>query len=258
MSGAAFRQWNIRVGNLFFRHRNALFPVLFALVAVVARPRVLFGRPIVDRLVAQLGVVMALAGQAVRLLTIGYKYIERGGREGRVYASHLVQGDVYALIRNPMYLGNGLIAAGITMVAGAPLLYVVVLPFFLFVYQAIVAAEETYLRARFGADYERYCACVPRWVPSLRRAAAVLAGRPYDWRKAIRKDLSTITGLLTGLILLPVWRAVGFDGWAATAPRLARALAWELAVLAGYGVLVYVKKRRWVFYAERKGAAVGS
>ena len=242
------RDLNIAVGNFFFKYRNALFPVLFLLAVGIGRPKVIADDPGTDRLLAGLGVLVTLTGQAVRLFTIGYEYIERGGKEGKVFASRLVQGDVYSLTRNPMYLGNALIATGITMVSGAPLLYVAVLPFFLFVYQAIVAAEEAYLRKRFGAEYDRYCASVPRWIPSVGRTISVLSGKPYDWRKAVRKELSTMAGLLTGLILLPVWRQIFLSGWSAAKDRLVHALVLEAILLAGYALLAYSKRQRWLFY----------
>ena len=198
--------WNIAVGDFFFKYRNALFPVLFALAALIGRPQVILGNPALDRALGVCGVLVALTGQLVRLITIGYEYIERGGKEGKVYASRLVQGGVYALTRNPMYLGNGLIAIGMTMVAGAPLIYLIVLPLFLYIYQAIIAAEETYLRRQFGAEYERYCAAVNRLLPALDKARRVLAPLSYNWRQAVRKDLSTMAGLFLGLILLPVFR----------------------------------------------------
>ena len=241
------RRWDVAAGNFFFKHRNALFPGLFVMVALVGRPRVI-GGPRLDRLLTTAGVLIALAGQGLRLLTIGYEYIERGGKEGKVYASRLVVGGVYALTRNPMYLGNMLIAVGMTMVSGAPSVYLIVLPFFLLVYQAIIAAEEAYLRGRFGSDYEAYCASVPRVIPSWRRIGSSLAGRPHDWRRAFRRDLSTMAGLLTGLLLLPVWRMLFLKGFAAAQAEAPPMLALEVVVLIAYGVLIYMKKRRWLFY----------
>ena len=35
-------------------------------------------------------------------------------------------------------------------------------------YTFVVLYEEPTLRKSFGADYERYCATVPRWIPHLR------------------------------------------------------------------------------------------
>ena len=138
------------------------------------------------------------------------------------------------------------------LVAGSPLMVGLVLPFFLFVYQAIVAAEEAYLRGRFGERYAQYCAAVPRWWPDLRRAGAAFSGQRYQWRRAIRKDLSTLLGLFTGLIFLPVWRIYGVGGWEAAKASAARAVLWETGVFAVYGVLYVCKKRRKFLYAAEE------
>ncbi len=242
------RQLNIAVGNYFFRYRNALFPVLFVLAGLLGRPRLILSDPRVDALLSWCGVPIALLGQAIRLITIGYEYIERGGRAGKVYASHLVHGGVYALTRNPMYLGNALIAVGLTVLAGSPLLYLVVLPFFLFVYQAIVAAEEAYLRRQFGAEYAAYCARVPQWLPAWSRIGPALSGLDYDWRKAVRKELSTLTGLLLGLICLPVLRGYWLRGWQAVHDRAIVSGMGVLVVLLLFPVLAQLKKHRKLFY----------
>ena len=242
------RGWNIAVGNFFFRYRNALFPVVFVLVVPFLRPTVILGSPTLDCLLTSIGAAVAVVGELVRLATIGFEYIERGGKAGKVYASQLVQGGVYSLTRNPMYLGNALIAIGLTMVAGAPLIYGVVLPFFLFVYQAIVSAEETYLRTRFSEEYDQYCARVHRFLPSWRQLPRALAGMRYDWKRAVRKELSTLTGLLIGLILLPVWRTSWLKGWAAAAAAAPGAIVAVIGVLMLFGLSVYLKTRKQVFY----------
>ena len=247
------RRWTVAVGDFFFKYRNGLFPLLFVLAALVARPRTI-GTPALDRTLVLCGMVVALAGELVRLVTIGYEYIERGGKAGKVYASRLVQGGVYALTRNPMYLGNGLIAIGMTMVAGAPLLYAAVLPLFLYIYHAIIAAEEAYLRRQFGAEYEAYCASVNRIVPSLSKARQALGRLKYRWREAVRKDLSTMAGLLLGLILLPAGRRIWLDGWAAVREDVPRILGGAAGVLAVYAIAVALKRQRKVFYEPESGA----
>lgn len=239
---------SVAVGNAFFRVRNTLFPILIVLAVLAGRPRVILGRADVDRALGLAGIVVALAGQAVRLVTIGYEYIERGGKDGKVYASRLVDGGVYAVVRNPMYVGNALIAAGMTLVAGSPIISLVVLPFFLFIYHTIVSSEEAYLGRQFGPAYQDYCARVPRWMPSLRRLGSVLAGGRYEWRRAVRKELSTMAGLFTGLVLLPVWRTFFLKGFDAAKQAAPRAVALELLVLVTFGVLVYFKQQRRFFY----------
>ncbi|MBI4355062.1 MAG: isoprenylcysteine carboxylmethyltransferase family protein [Candidatus Omnitrophica bacterium] len=244
-SAAAEPWWlrgNIAAGQFFFRYRNTLFPLLFGLAALCLRPRVILDRPGLDRGLVIAGMGVAVSGELVRLVTIGYEYIERGGKQGRVYASRLVQGGVYGLTRNPMYVGNGLIAIGVSMVTGAPAAYLVLIPLFLFIYQAIVAAEEAYLHRQFGAEYAAYCARVPRFLPSFRGAGHAFAGMRYHWRRSVRQDLSTITALAMALVLLPFWRRLCLDGWVAARPAWARTATLALAVLAGYGILHRLKK----------------
>ena len=243
-------RWNIAVGNFFFKYRNALFPVLFALAALIGRPQVILGNPALDRVLGVCGALVALTGQLVRLVTIGYEYIERGGKEGKVYASRLVQGGVYALTRNPMYLGNGLIAIGMAMVAGAPLIYLFVLPLFLYIYHTIIAAEEAYLRRQFGAEYERYRKRVNRLLPSLGRAGEVLGQLAYNWRQAVRKDLSTMAALFLALVLLPAWRRLQLEGWENIQDDALEIGVAALVVLGLYGIAATLKRQRKVFYVR--------
>ncbi len=87
-------------------------------------------------------------------------------------ASVLVTTGANALTRNPMYVGlTGLLVAN-AIRSGSWRALLPVLGFVVFLERTQVAAEETALRARFGADYDAYCAAVPRWVG---RAAAVRA-----------------------------------------------------------------------------------
>jgi hypothetical protein len=193
------------------------------------------------------GMVLALLGQGVRLITIGFEYIHRGGKDGQVYAGRLVRGGVYGITRNPMYVGNALIAIGMTMYFGSPWGYLVVIPFFLFVYQAIIAAEESYLREKFGSEYEDYENSVNRFVPKLSRVHDSFAGMRFDWRRSIKKDLGTIVGLTIGLIMVPVWRAYFLQGLGAAELAALRALWLTLGVMALYFFLLKRKRSGRLF-----------
>ena len=241
--GFSAARWNIAAGNFFFHYRNAIFPSVIAVTVLLFRPQIILGDPGLDRLLVLCGAAIALAGEAIRLTTIGFEYIERGGKQGKVYASKLVQGGVYALTRNPMYVGNALIAIGIAMVTGTRGAYLVLIPLFLFIYQAIVSAEEAYLRPRFGRDYDEYCAKVNRFLPSLGRAPEAFAGMRYNWKRAVLQDLSTIIGLSFGLALLPFWRLIFLQGFDAAKQAVPLALLQSAVILAVYGVLHRMKKR---------------
>ena len=116
---------------------------------------------------AALGFATSAAGEFVRASTIGLQYIVRGGRDRRVYAKDLVTGGLYSHTRNPMYVGNMLILVGLAIASNSWTCVAVAIPFYAFVCAAIVAAEERYLRDRFGADFDAYCRDVPRWLPRL-------------------------------------------------------------------------------------------
>ncbi|MFQ5799927.1 MAG: methyltransferase family protein, partial [Bacteroidota bacterium] len=189
------RYWNIILGTFFFRYRNLLFPGVILFAAIVTRPRIMLGSPSLDRILIVSGTAVALGGEVVRLFTIGLDYIHRGGKDSQVYARRLVQGGVYAITRNPMYVGNVLIAIGMTMATSSPLAYVLIIPLFLFVYHTIVLAEEKYLRNKFGSEYDNYCDKVNRFVPPMSGILSLFSGLRYDWKRALRKDLGTITGL---------------------------------------------------------------
>jgi protein-S-isoprenylcysteine O-methyltransferase Ste14 len=236
------RSLNVAVGNFFFQYRNRLFPLIFLLAALTLRPSIMFGSPVADRLVAACGMIIILLGEAVRLLTIGFEYIHRGGKEGRVYAGRLVQGGVFALVRNPMYIGNVLIAVGMTMFLRSPLGYVILIPLFLFLYQALTAAEEAYLCDRFGSDYEEYCAKVNRFLPRLEHIPEAFSGMRFDWRRSLRKDLGTVVGLTMGLILIPIWRSYLLYGWSVTGSTISFPLKLSLAITLGYLILLRLKK----------------
>lgn len=234
--------WNITIGNFFFRYRNALFPAIFAVGSLTLRPKIMFDNLVVDQFLAAIGIGVALLGQAVRLITIGFEYIHRGGKDGQVYAGRLVRGGVYGITRNPMYVGNGLISIGMTMLLGSPMGYVILIPFFLFVYQAIVATEEAYLRKTFAGEYADYASSVNRYVPKLSRVAESFVEMRLDWRRSIKKDLGTIVGLTIGFILLPVWRSYLLHGVEETKTATIRALWLSLAIAALYLFLLKLKR----------------
>ena len=56
---------------------------------------------------------------------------------------------------------------GLALVVDAPMFYVVALPIMVFMYASIIAAEEAYLRDKFGAEFDAYCARVNRILPRL-------------------------------------------------------------------------------------------
>lgn len=79
-------------------------------------------------------------------------------------ASSLVQGGIYRLTRNPMYLGFllMLLAWALHIATLAALMVLPVFAAYLTVFQ--IQPEERALRARFGPGFDTYMAQVRRWL----------------------------------------------------------------------------------------------
>jgi hypothetical protein len=151
------------------------------------------------------GLLVAMSGQLLRVLVIGLQYITRGGQNRQVWANSLVEGGMFAHSRNPLYVGNLLIILGLAIVHNGWAMYLVTVPAFLFIYAAIVSAEEEYLRTRFGDAYVAYCSRVPRWLPSLSGVMVTIKRGSFDTLKVLRKEYGTPFAWLSGFLLLLVW-----------------------------------------------------
>jgi protein-S-isoprenylcysteine O-methyltransferase Ste14 len=141
-------------------------------------------------------------GQAIRGATIGLAYIVRGGKDKKVYAEHLVSTGIFSHCRNPLYVGNILMLLGVGILANSLIYVAIIMPLFLFIYQAIVLAEEHFLRGKFGADFDAYCAKVNRWIPSLKGISATFSSMEFNWKRWVLKEYTTQFIWLAGIVLL--------------------------------------------------------
>jgi protein-S-isoprenylcysteine O-methyltransferase Ste14 len=75
----------------------------------------------------------------------------------------LVTGGIYRHLRNPMYVGLGLIIAGIGIGFASEWTLLLLIPAALILHYGVVLREERYLSRKFGDDYRRFCSEVPRY-----------------------------------------------------------------------------------------------
>ena len=194
----------VEFGRYSFRWRGLLMPIALVLV-LIPGPKVL-AEPWVAGLI---GWPIAVLGELVRVATIGLDYIIRGGKDRQVYAERLVTRGFYEHTRNPMYFGNLLLLVGFALGANSWLLLAIGVPLAVLLHVGIVAAEEEFLRTRFGAEYEDYSRRVPRLVPRLSGLGATLKGMAFDWRRVLVKEFYAPLGWLSGLaiiVALNEWR----------------------------------------------------
>ena len=195
----------VEIGNFFFKYRNWLFIIFYALLFVPYVPQLFtaerFGEnyfwwPII------IGLVITIAGQAIRAATIGLAYIIRGGKDNKVYAEDLVTIGIFAHCRNPLYVGNILMIAGVGILSNSLLYVAIMIPFFLFIYQAIVLAEENFLRNKFGEQFNNYCSRVNRWFPSFAGMGKTFSSMRFNWKRYVAKEHTTTFIWLCGVVLL--------------------------------------------------------
>jgi len=227
----------IRIGNFFFHYRNALFPLAYLLLFLNG-PRIIADY----RLAVAGGLIVALAGQGLRAVTIGLEYIIRGGRNRQVYAEKLVQGGIFAHCRNPLYLGNFLVILGLGIACNSRLFLAIGIPFFFFAYWAIIAAEENFLRSKFGDEFAAYCARVNRLVPNFSGLGSTLQGMRFNWRRLISAEYGSTYAWLAAIILLTLKNL-----WTSGDYQRRQGMVWVLwslllLVTVAYGIARYLKK----------------
>jgi len=235
----------VNLGNFFFRYRNTIGPVVFLLAIAAGTPSYPLNRPDLNLILDAVGIVVALLGQILRILTIGYDYIERGGRNRRVYASKLVQGGVFAHCRNPLYLGNILLALGIALVIHSLVFYLTVLPLVALAYISIVSSEERFLREKFGEEYVQYCKRVNRWIPRWKGWTASIAHMAFNWRRVLVKEYNTLFVAALAMVAVKIWSDYQVQGAAALPSRSALSLAFALW-LSFYIIVRSLKKSGWI------------
>lgn len=178
---------------LVFKNRGALLSIPALMLAA-------FGKP--SAFSVTVGLPIALAGELLRCWAVGYSGVTT--REDHVIAPELVTAGPYAYVRNPLYVGNFITAAGFAIAftggnsAGKRLgLIAASLGTMAAVYGVIIPHEEQYLRSEFGEPYERYCACVPQIVP-----ATTPAGEQRgEWKPDVIANAEKNTFLTFGAML---------------------------------------------------------
>jgi len=76
----------------------------------------------------------------------------------------LATGGLYRFSRNPIYLGFGLTYIGFAVAMDSPIALAMLAPCLIVIDRFVIAREERYLSARFGAEYEAYKGRVRRWL----------------------------------------------------------------------------------------------
>ncbi len=233
----------VKIGNFFFHHRNYLFPFIY-LILFIPGPQITPYYPIV----LIVGLSISTFGQAVRILTIGLVYIQRGGRNRKIYADGLVTEGIFSHCRNPMYVGNVLMLTGMAILSNSLLSALIISPFFIFIYQTIILAEEDFLHGKFGLDYEKYYANTNQWFPRIKGLAHTINSMQFRTKDAVFNEYNTTYLWMTGIVMLvsvKLYRMHGSSYFETHLPKLAG--LWILITIVYLSLKLIAKKKLFFF-----------
>ncbi len=227
-------------GAFFFRWRSFL-PILLvpAFVASFLGPRILFGDPALT-LTWQIGCfLVATLGVGVRVLVIGTSPRGTSGRNTREQKADVLNTTgPYSLVRHPLYVGNYLIALGLSGFPRTWFLPIIVTLAALLYYERIAAREEQYLEEKFGEAFERWARETPAVLPTFAHYRPSLI--PFRWRVALAREFYAIFVVTAAFFALDALDTYVASGW----PR--PHLLWTIIFLTGalfFVVMRTLKKR---------------
>ena len=110
------------------------------------------------------GIGVWLAGFALAVVAI--VQFRRAGTDVQTHTptAVIVDTGIFALSRNPIYVGGHIGLLGAAMALDSLWVLAMLIPFYLVIRYGVVAREEAYLEAKFGAVYLDYKARVRRWL----------------------------------------------------------------------------------------------
>ncbi len=222
------RSRSVSFGRWLFRWRGLTPVPVIAAVAFLALRTLRASPPRGAHLAALAGLGACLLGQALRAWVRGVVTTDSSNQGRSLSAGTLNIAGAYRFTRNPLYLGNLLLVAGLLVQVPDPLAWLLGLGFFFGQYYFIIRAEEDYLLSRFGDPYRRLLAEVPRFFPRFTPAPAGPAGA-FDGKRALFTEHNTAAAWLSGLFFLSLLRA--------EAQRPAPSLATALPALAGFAAV---------------------
>ena len=180
------------IRKLIFKYRSYT-PVPFLLVMIW------FAQPTILSLVA--GCAVVLTGELIRFWGVSIAGAETR-TTGTVGGTFLITNGPFSYVRNPLYVGNMMLYAGVGIMSMAlfPWMLLVAISWFYLQYYLIVTREEEYLAATFGGEFDEYRRNVRRFVPRLTPYRSVRpAAKTVDPSEGLSSEKRTLQAI--GLVL---------------------------------------------------------
>lgn len=176
------------VSPFFFRWRGYLLLLLFPIILLSFTG---FSYPVGSHtfdLLLEIGCfLISLLGLSIRVLTVGTVPHGTSGRSTRKpKGDFLNTTGMYSIVRHPLYLGNYMIALGISLFPRTWFLPVILSLGFILHYERVIFSEEDYLERRFGDQFRSWAAKVPIIIPRFRNYQPPKLS--FNWKAALRRE----------------------------------------------------------------------
>lgn len=179
------------------RHRVMIARVIWLLLAIYV-----FGierQPIQDLAssVGVTGIIITLLGVAVRSISAGIL------QKNEVLATT----GIYAIVRNPLYLGSLLMLLGVNIIIFHPLVLVVSAALFALTYIPTILNEESGLLHHYGKEWEAYARSTPRLLPNPMRFGELTRLKWSGAQWYHNHEHNTVLAAVAVLVLLQLYNS---------------------------------------------------
>jgi protein-S-isoprenylcysteine O-methyltransferase Ste14 len=182
-------------GAWLFRYRSFL-PVPLALILLFVRK----GQSD-STLVVPGGILLVSAGQILRLWAV--RHIGTISRTRTTRYGPLMTAGPYAIVRNPLYVGNWLLWTGFTLWSRLLWMLPVAWLIFFFQYRAIARWEASFIRSKYTTAYDKYARQVRAWLPRWPPMSDLKPLLPlHPWRDVLFSERGTLIAVLVMAALL--------------------------------------------------------
>jgi protein-S-isoprenylcysteine O-methyltransferase Ste14 len=236
-------------GEYFFQWRSYL-PLAMAVLFILALAQ--FWYPFAGRglnLAWDGGcLAVALVGQVVRFFTVGFVPRGTSGRNTRGQVAEVLNTTgMYAVVRNPIYLGNFIIWFGLSLFMKSVWFTTVICLFFTVFYERIIFREEAFLRQKFGDAFMEWAAVTPVILPKFRNWRP--PSLPFSFKSAINREYGTFFAIITTFTVLQV-----LGGLFSYGTLTIDAIWVRLFIFSGilYLTIRYLKKKTKVLATENR------
>lgn len=182
----------VELGKTFFRFRDYTPIPLVIILLFIEKPTITS---------ATFGTLMLVVGELLRIYSVAFIGAISRTRKDRTGGELITHGP-FAIVRNPIYVGNFFISVGISVFGGVWWFALLTILLFPVQYVPIVKYEEHFLEKTFGDEFLTYKNKVPAWIPKKLISLSDIewSSKASHYSVAIKSERRTF--LAIGLMLL--------------------------------------------------------